>query len=135
MLVALAKADLGRRLAAGERVAAADYLDACPALCADADLVLSLIYEEYCLREEAGEAPDPDSFCDRYEPWADSLASQLRYHRVLSQAAGLAAGAAAVPRPRRVVPLLPAPSRSSARAAPPGSTSPSTRTSATSPAP
>ncbi len=49
---------------------------------------MSLVYEEYVLREQGGDAPDPDSFCDRYEPWRDSVASQLRFHRELSQISG-----------------------------------------------
>ncbi len=43
--------------------------------------VLSLVYEEYCLNEERGTAPDVESFCDRYPDWKSSLASQLQYHR------------------------------------------------------
>lgn len=87
-LVGLVKAELQQRFAQGERPAVAAYLDAFPALRDDSNWVLSLLYEEYCLLEEAGEAPSPDSFCDRYEPWRDSLISQLNYHRVISQAAG-----------------------------------------------
>ena len=33
--------------------------------------------------------PDVESFCDRYPAWKDSLASQLQYHHLFSQAAGL----------------------------------------------
>ena len=47
---------------------------------------LSLIYEEYCLRAEAGEAVDPSEFCRAYPTWRDSLVSQLAYHRDLSRA-------------------------------------------------
>jgi serine/threonine protein kinase len=72
----------------------ADYHDAFPELRNDAERVLGLIYEEFCLREEAGEAPDPKEFYARYEPWRDSLASQLNYHQMLSQDAGVGPGAA-----------------------------------------
>jgi serine/threonine protein kinase len=88
VLVGLVKADLQRRFDEGERPAVAAYLDALPVLREDSNWVLSLLYEEYCLLEEVGEAPNPDSFCNRYEPWRDSLISQLNYHRVISQAAG-----------------------------------------------
>ncbi|MEW4567739.1 serine/threonine-protein kinase [Tautonia sp. JC769] len=88
VLVGLVKADLQRRFDEGERPAVAAYLDALPVLREDSNWVLSLLYEEFCLLEEVGEAPDPDSFCNRYEPWRDSLISQLNYHRVISQAAG-----------------------------------------------
>ena len=50
--------------------------------------VISLIYEEFCLREEREASPDVEAFCDRYPAWKDSLASQLQYHRLFSQAAG-----------------------------------------------
>ncbi|RUL88875.1 serine/threonine-protein kinase [Tautonia sociabilis] len=91
-LAGLVKSDLRRRFAEGQRPAIADYLEALPDLGADSERMLSLIYEEFCLREEAGEAPDPDSFCERYAPWRDSLASQLNYHRMLSQAVGVPPG-------------------------------------------
>jgi len=87
-LAARIKADLQRRYALGERPAVAEYLERFPSLLKAKDQVVSLVYEEYCLREERGEALDPDQFCDRYEPWRDSLESQLRYHRILSQVVG-----------------------------------------------
>ena len=85
MLASLIKADLRSRYDRGERPAVADYLEQFPQLRDDGDRVVSLAYEEYCLREEQGERLDPDQFCDRYPQWRDSLASQLRYHRLLSQ--------------------------------------------------
>ena len=89
-LAALVKADLRCQFALGRRPAVAEYLERFPELRDLHDRVVSLVYEEYCLREEAGEAPDPDQFCAGYEPWRDSLESQLRYHRMLSQVAGVA---------------------------------------------
>src|SRR5208282_5709961 len=59
-----------------------------PKLCQTDSRVLSLIYEEFCLREESGDAPDVESFCGRYPRWKDSLFAQLQYHRLFSQAAG-----------------------------------------------
>jgi serine/threonine protein kinase len=79
------KADLRHRFDDGQRPTAAEYLDRYPQLKDDSARVLSVLYEEYCLLEEMGEPPDPSRFCDRYGPWRDSLASQLRYHRELSQ--------------------------------------------------
>jgi serine/threonine protein kinase len=84
-LAAWVKAHLRGRYARGEQPAVAEYLDLFPQLRHDRERVLSLLYEEYCLREERGEPPDPDGFCDRYLPWRDSLASQLYYHRLLSR--------------------------------------------------
>jgi serine/threonine protein kinase len=61
--------------------------------------VVSLAYEEYCLREEQGERLDRDKFCDRYRPWRDSLASQLRYHHLLSEVIPSARPAIRYPEP------------------------------------
>ncbi len=85
LLAALVKTDLRCRFEQDERPAAAEYLERFPDLCQSGDRVLSLVYEEYCLREERNERPDTAEFCARYGPWKDSLESQLRYHRVLSQ--------------------------------------------------
>lgn len=78
------KDELARRFERGERPSAAEYLERHPEIAADRDRAVSLIYEEYCLREEHDAAPNPDEFCRRYDAWRDSLASQLRYHRLLS---------------------------------------------------
>jgi serine/threonine protein kinase len=88
LLASLIKADLRCRYARGEAAAVAEYLERFPALREEGDRVLSLIYEEFCLREERGERPDPKRFCDLYPAWRDSIASQLRYHRMLSGVAG-----------------------------------------------
>ncbi|HEX8199687.1 MAG TPA: protein kinase [Isosphaeraceae bacterium] len=96
---ALAKEDLRCRFARGQRPAAWAYLERFPALQADRDRVVSLAYEEYCLRQERGEAPAPEEFCARYEAWRDSLASQLHYHHLLSRAVGPAAAPVRFPEP------------------------------------
>jgi serine/threonine protein kinase len=88
VLAALVKADLRCRFARGRRPEVRDYLERFPALRDEGERVLSLIYEEFCLREERGEQPDPDAFCRKYEPWRDSLASQLKYHHLLSRVVG-----------------------------------------------
>ena len=88
VLAELVKADLRCRFERGQTPAVADYLEQFPELRAADSRVLSLVYEEYCLQEERGTAPDLDSFCDRYPDWKSSLVSQLQYHRLFSQAAG-----------------------------------------------
>ena len=88
VLSAMIKTDLQCRRVRGLSIAVADYLDRFPQLQSWDDCVVSLVYEEYCLREENGENLDPEEFCGRYEPWRDSLLSQLRYHRMLSEAIG-----------------------------------------------
>ena len=88
VLAALVKVDLRCRYERGGRPTARDYLGRYPDLCEDSDRVISLVYEEFCLREEQGEHPDPELFCDDYDSWRDSLASQLHYHRELSRVVG-----------------------------------------------
>ncbi len=82
------KADIQSRFARGEPVSVVDYLKRFPSLLDEHERVISLVYEEYCLREEGGDTPDTEAFCDQYAPWKDSLLSQLRYHRVISQVVG-----------------------------------------------
>jgi len=97
-LAALVKSELRARFARGESPAVAEYLARYPELRKSDSRVLSLIYEEYCLRQEAREEIGVESFCDRYPEWKDSLASQLQYHQLISQAAGLASLSPAFPR-------------------------------------
>ncbi len=84
-LALLVKADLQRRFAEGEQPAIAEYLERFPELSEEHDRMVSLVYEEYCLREECGAPIDLDSFYDRYAPWRDSIHSQLNYHERFSQ--------------------------------------------------
>jgi serine/threonine protein kinase len=88
VLAALVKADLRCHFARGRSPAVSDYLERFPVLRDASERVLSLIYEEFCLRQERGEQPDPESFCARYAPWRDSLALQLKYHQLLSHVVG-----------------------------------------------
>ncbi len=87
LLSALVKVEIIARFENGESPTVREYLDRFPELQAADEQVISLLYEEYCLLEEAGQAPPVDHFCEQYRSWADSLASQLRYHRLLSQVA------------------------------------------------
>jgi serine/threonine protein kinase len=89
LLVELIKTDLRCRFDQGQTPTVAAYLEQFPELRAADTRVLSLIYEEFCLSEERGRAPDVESFFERYPDWKDSLASQLRYHQLISTAAGL----------------------------------------------
>ncbi len=88
-VVALIKDDLRKRFEGGHRPSVKEYVDRYPELAESRDGMMSLLYEEYCLREEAGEQIDPEEFCDRYEPWRDSLISQLRYHAAFSRLASV----------------------------------------------
>jgi len=89
ILAELIKADLRLRFENGESPKVASYLEQFPELCETDSRVVSLVYEEFCLREEGGHAPDVESFCSGYSRWKSSLAAQLQYHRLFSQAAGV----------------------------------------------
>src|SRR5271157_2961226 len=88
-LCALIKADLRCRFERGQTVEVNRYLDCFPDLRLADSRVVSLIYEEFCLREERGDSPEVEAFCDRYPAWKESLQSQLQYHRLFSKAARL----------------------------------------------
>jgi serine/threonine protein kinase len=89
-LVERIKEELRAGFAHGERPAARDYLERLPLLREDHSVALSLIYEEFCLLEEAGECLEPEDFCRRYPRWKDSLELQLKIHRDFSAAAACA---------------------------------------------
>jgi serine/threonine protein kinase/tetratricopeptide (TPR) repeat protein len=84
-------ADLGENLAAdmamawrrGERPSTEEYLDRYPELLHLPEDVLRLIYEEVCLRQERGEAAEPQELLRRFPQWANELAVMLDCHRLV----------------------------------------------------
>src|SRR5262249_51679184 len=76
--------DQWQRWRAGERVRAEDYLARHPAIAADPACALLLVYGEYLVREELGEAPVPDEYFARFPQYADSLRLQLEFHAAVS---------------------------------------------------
>jgi serine/threonine protein kinase len=86
-LAALVKYDMQRQVDRGITPRAAEYLERFPQLTETTKTVVSLVYEEFCLRKESGEDLDSQQFCESYEPWRDSLLVQLAYHRELSRSA------------------------------------------------
>jgi serine/threonine protein kinase len=51
---------------------------------ADKSAVLDLAYEEFCQQTEAGQAPDPESFCARFPAYRSSLRRLLAAHQFLA---------------------------------------------------
>ncbi len=90
LLSRLIKADLKEHLLRGNRRRVDHYFQLFREISLDHDRTISLVYEEFCLLEELGAQPSPSEFCDHYEPWRDSLASQLVYHHKFSQIVGKA---------------------------------------------
>jgi serine/threonine protein kinase/WD40 repeat protein len=75
--------DQRQRWEGGERVPAEVYLQMCPALAADPECALELIYGEYLLREALGEAPTLAVFVQRFPQYAERLRQQIELHSAL----------------------------------------------------
>jgi tetratricopeptide (TPR) repeat protein len=61
----------------GDRALVEDYLARYPALEADAESVLDLIYQEILLRRGLGESPGPEEYTQRFPAWTDALIRQF----------------------------------------------------------
>ncbi len=61
----------------GDRVLVESYLARYPALQAESEAILDLIYHEFLLRQDHGEAPQADEFCERFPSLAEPLLLQL----------------------------------------------------------
>jgi serine/threonine protein kinase len=68
----------------GERVGVEVYLAQHPALQADTDGAVKLIYHEVLLREERGEAPQLDEYLQRFPQWADRLRPLFEVHQAVA---------------------------------------------------
>jgi serine/threonine protein kinase len=76
--LALLRADLALRWEAGEKVGVEWYRDRYPDL--GAETLVALIYEEFCLREEDQESPDPAEYRRRFPEVASRLRRVLDIH-------------------------------------------------------
>jgi serine/threonine protein kinase len=92
--------DQRARWLGGQRLAAEWYLDRYPALRLHAAGLVSLVFGEYCLREDLADGPEPDEFTDRFPSVAGELVRRLQVHRE-SQTCGVT-GVVAPAFPRRV---------------------------------
>ena len=86
--LALLRSDMGLRWEAGNRVGVSQYRVQFPDLCGET--LVALIYEAFCLREEAGEAPDPTDYLARYTEVAGQLRRVLDIHGLVGTAASTA---------------------------------------------
>jgi eukaryotic-like serine/threonine-protein kinase len=73
-------AELQRRWRNGEQVRAQDVLGRHPHLAADSQVVADVLYEEWCLRNEAGEECDWQTLCEPFPEIAPALARTLSAH-------------------------------------------------------
>ncbi|GIW89540.1 MAG: hypothetical protein KatS3mg108_3864 [Isosphaeraceae bacterium] len=79
--LAVLSRELSLRRQAGQRCSAPDLLDRYPWL--DDPVRVGLLYEDYCLREEAGEQPDPAEYLRRFPSLAPSLSRLLAIHQLV----------------------------------------------------
>ena len=56
------------------------FLGRNPALAADPDAVVELVYTEFLLRVDAGEAPSPEEYLGRFPQHAPALRHQFALH-------------------------------------------------------
>jgi serine/threonine protein kinase/Tfp pilus assembly protein PilF len=82
--LALLRADLALRWQEGHRVGAEWYQRRYPDL--GAETLVALIYEEYCLREENEETPDPAEYLARFPELAAPLRRVLEIHGLVGSA-------------------------------------------------
>jgi WD40 repeat protein/serine/threonine protein kinase len=78
-------ADLIRRLRRGEVARAEQYLGQFPALAADDDAAVELIYTEFATREELGRRPTEAEFFERFPVRREALRRQFDIHRLLAE--------------------------------------------------
>jgi sugar lactone lactonase YvrE len=74
-------ADLERRLRAGEPYSAEDLFASHPALAADADTGMEVVYTEFIVREQLGQRPDPTIWPARFPQWQADLEQLFQVHR------------------------------------------------------
>ena len=79
--LALFRADLTLRWESGQKVGAQWYLDRYRDL--SEDTIVALIYEEFCLREEDEEGPEPADFLARFAAVAGPLRRVLDIHQLV----------------------------------------------------
>jgi WD40 repeat protein/tRNA A-37 threonylcarbamoyl transferase component Bud32 len=91
----LVRIDQAQRWPRGHRRAAEEYLDRYPALQADHDSALDLIYHEYLLREKLAEQPSLEEYANRFPQHASVLAQQIGLHYALGRASESVRGASA----------------------------------------
>jgi serine/threonine protein kinase len=82
-LVDVIRVDQRERWCIGERVPAAAYLRIYPFVGSDPDAAIELIYGEFLLREELGEAPELAEYAGTYPQHETRLRLQLDLHRAL----------------------------------------------------
>ena len=98
----------------GERPQVEEFLERYPALSADTEGLLDLIYAEVVLREQAGETPQLGEYLTRFPAYSEALRVQFEVHSALDAPGGFTPELGSLTRGEAV------PSLSDAAAFPPG---------------
>jgi WD40 repeat protein len=98
-----------RRWRVGDHTLVEAYLERYPALRDDAEAILDLLYNEFALREERGEAPLPEDYCARFPDLASPFRIQLQLHQAFSLKGLVSAAPATETAPEVTGPPAPAP--------------------------
>ncbi|MFO0841398.1 MAG: protein kinase [Gemmataceae bacterium] len=108
VLLDLLDVDQWHRWGAGRRARAEEYLAAYPRLWDDPEHALRVVYGEFLLREQRGEAPEAVDFAARFPALADRLAQQIELHRALGEGGpNVSGGRATIADPGRSPPPVP----------------------------
>jgi serine/threonine protein kinase/tetratricopeptide (TPR) repeat protein len=91
----------------GERVPVETYLKRHSEIGDDAETTLDLIFNEYLVREQCGDTPDPEEFLRRFPEHSDVLRAQIELHQAVIAEPPDEAGDAAVERGSPIVPEVP----------------------------
>jgi eukaryotic-like serine/threonine-protein kinase len=79
-LAAMIEVDLEARWSRSDRKSPEEYLQRFPAVAADAELAVDVVYAEYLAREQLGERPQLSEYQARFPAFAATLADQIRLH-------------------------------------------------------
>jgi WD40 repeat protein len=82
---AFLRLDQRQRWQAGDRVSAEAYLGLLAPIPGGDKLAFDIIYGEFLLREELGEAPGLEEYLGRFPTFAVQLENQIRLHRTVSE--------------------------------------------------
>jgi WD40 repeat protein/tRNA A-37 threonylcarbamoyl transferase component Bud32 len=103
-LAAILRVDQCERWQRGERIPAERYLEEYPTLRADPEGAIEVVYGEFLLAEQRGEAPRLEEYSRRFPTLAARLALQVELHRALESSGG--SGSAGASR-NTVAPTIP----------------------------
>src|SRR5262245_43249785 len=82
-LASVLRIDQRERWWLGERVPAVAYLNEHQALRSEPEAAIEVIYGEFLLREELGEAPSVHEYLVEFPQYAERLRTQVELHRAL----------------------------------------------------